>query len=175
MLLLKRSCVVLLLMSMAACNGGNSTPTAPSIAQVSGVWTGTVTQTSASGGECVGTLFAGSNGVSSPFTVSITQSGSSLNATASSQTTGQSCTYTGTAGSNTIALNVTTCTPVAFQIRCANNAVRDIYLVTRSVTGTLNGNMISGTTGETWNVFASGTTTNGLGVLVVNNGFSFSH
>jgi len=170
---------------LASACGGSSSPTAPSIAQVGGAWTGLVTQTSVSGGECVGVLFQSSNGASDRFTASITQDGSSLTASASSQTAGHSCVYTGTAGSSSVSLNATFCQPSSVRLQCANGALRDIYLVggmgetgspgvSRRITGTVSGNTLSGTIGETWNVFVSGASTNSLGVLVVNNSFTLS-
>jgi hypothetical protein len=83
---MKRLVLAVALAVFAAACGGNSTPTAPSIARVGGIWTGPVTQTSVSGGECGGLGFRQSNGVFDRFAASITQSGSSLTAIASSQT-----------------------------------------------------------------------------------------
>jgi hypothetical protein len=161
------------LLSMLAAACGSDSPTAPSIAQVSGVWTGRVTQSSAIGGECVGLYLATFNGASEAFTASITQTGSSLTATASSQG-GTSCAYTGTAGEDSVALNATTCQISILQIQCANGAQRDIQRISQSVTGRVNGNTMTGTVGESWNVYVRGGTTNSLGILVVNNTFTLN-
>jgi hypothetical protein len=171
-------CVILLAAITFACSGGSgggSSPAAPTptIAQAAGVWTGLVTQTGASGGpECLA-MFQLSNGGSDRYTVSITQNGSTLTATASSQTTGQSCTYSGTAGTTSISLNATSCSPQGYQVTCGG-ALRDVYLVTRSVTGTVSGSSMVGTTGETWNVYVRGATTNAIGAVVASNGFTLS-
>lgn len=170
-------------LALTACGGGDSnngtstptTPSAPTIAQVGGVWTGSVVQTSASGGDCVGPFFQQSNGASDRYTVTISQSGTFLTATASSQTSGSSCTYSGTAGSNTLALNFLDCqSGAAYRVTCAGGFQRDIYLRARSITGTVSGNVINGTTGETWNVYPVGTMSNPFGNLIVNDGFTFS-
>lgn len=42
----KRGCAVLLVIVASACGEGQSTPSAPSITQVNGVWMGTLTQRS---------------------------------------------------------------------------------------------------------------------------------
>lgn len=158
--------------ALLAVSCGSSTPTAPSVAQVGGVWTGPVTQTGATGGECLG-LFQLSTGASTPFTLAITQTASALTATASAQASGQSCSYTGTAGSNNLSLNATSCQPVGFQVTC-NFLARDVVLVSRSVTATVGGNTMTGTSGETWNVFPRGATTNALGSVIVNYTFTFT-
>ena len=160
-----------------SCGGGSSSPTAPAaptIANAAGVWVGNVTQTSAtsSTGECA-TLYQLSNGLSDRFTASITQSSTTLTATASSQTSGSSCAYSGTAGTNNITLNATSCTVNFMQGTC-NGFARDMYLAARSVTGTVSGNTMTGTVGETWNVFVRGTTANGIGIVTVTNSFSFT-
>src|ERR1051326_4622535 len=96
--------------------GSNSTTLTPSITQVGGVWIGSVTQISASGGpECLG-FFQLSNGGSDRYTVQVTQNGATLTATGSSQSTDSNCSYTGTAGATTIALNATSCNPAGYQV-----------------------------------------------------------
>ncbi len=63
----------------AACS---SSPTAPSIIQVGGLWAGSTRLANVTGGECVGTtLSALSLGTVQNYTVQITQTGASLSAT----------------------------------------------------------------------------------------------
>jgi hypothetical protein len=164
---------LLKLVAVAACLSacGGNTPTAPSIAQVSGVWIGLASQSSVSGGQCSDVFV---NGAESSYTLSITQTGSTLAATSSSQLTGIHCSYTGTAGSNTVALNATGCSASAYQVTC-NGTPRDTFLVGLNITATISGNAMIGTAGETWNVFPRGNTTNGLGALMVDLAFSFMH
>jgi hypothetical protein len=160
--------LVALAACLSACGGSTTTP---SVAQVGGVWAGLASQSSVSSGQC-SDFFV--NGAESSYTLSITQTGSTLAATSSSQLTGISCSYTGTAGSNTVTLNATSCSTSAYQVTC-NGAARDIFLVGLSVTATISGNAMIGTAGETWNVFPRGNTTNGLGMLGVDLAFSFMH
>ena len=115
-----------------SCGGGSSSPTAPSaptIAQVAGVYTGTSTLTSVSGGECVGTLFQSAVGAVSAFTAGVTQMGSTLSATVTSQTTGISCSYSGTAGSSAVTLNLTTCQIDTLVYECAGGVRRRVELI----------------------------------------------
>ena len=79
--MLRRALALLLLSGLSAC-GGSGNPAAPSgPAQVAGVWTGSLTATSITGGECVGALLQSVVGTSENFTASVQQSGSSLTAT----------------------------------------------------------------------------------------------
>ncbi|MCR4374172.1 MAG: hypothetical protein NUW22_04925 [Acidobacteria bacterium] len=173
--MMKRTIALLLVVFPAAlgCGGGGSpaAPT-PTISQVAGVWTGNVTQVSVTGGECLA-LFQQSNGGSDRYTLALTQTGATLAATAGSQNTGQSCTYTGTAGDGTISLNVATCEPGGYQATC-NGQQRDVILFARSVTATVNGSAMTGTVGESWNVFRRDERTNGLGIVTVNHTFTMT-
>jgi len=136
-----------------------------------------------------GLVYPQGNSEFGQFALSISQRGSSLTATTTtdtddalaapdgSRTTTQSCTYTGTATwSDTVALNATSCQPSGLQVQCANGVLRDIYLVTRSVTGTVitnpGGTTMNGTIVDSWNVFVHGTATNTLGVLAINYGLT---
>jgi hypothetical protein len=170
MRLLTLIAVVAVAACLSAC-GGNTAPTAPSIAQIGGVWTGLASQSSVSSGQC-SDFFV--NGAASSYTLSVTQTGSTLAATGSSQLTGIQCSYTGSAGSNTVTLNATSCSTSAYQVTC-NGAARDIFLAALSITATISGNAMIGTADETWNVFPRGNTTNGLGMLMVDLAFSFMH
>ena len=173
---------VLAALSLVALNcGGDSTsptsPTAPStptIAQVGGVWTGTATLTNVTGGECVGTVFQLLVGTSDALTAAVTQTGSTLTATVTSQSSGTSCSYSGTAGTTTMTLNLTTCqVSTIVGIQCDGGFVRDIELFAGSITGTVSGNTASGTQAETWNVFVGGTGI-GVGPLTLNSTFTMA-
>ena len=163
-----------LLGSLAAC-GGNSgsspiSPT-PSVVQVGGLWNASVTLTSATGGECVGALYASSIGGVTGYSLSISQTGSSLTATSTSRSDGSTIQYTGTAGRNTITLNATNGS--AFRligIRCSNGAIRDSAVQTLAVFATISGNSATGTYAQSSNVYTSGTTT-GVGTLALNASF----
>lgn len=173
---MKRLLLALLLVSVSACSGSDTpaAPSAPVIAQVAGVWTGVATLTSASGGECVGTIYQGLVGSRNNFTASISQAGSTLTATVTSQSDGTSCSYSGTAGSNTVSLNATSCqVSILTKIRCANGSVRDIQLFADAITASVNANTATGTEAETWNTFVSGTSS-GVGILILNASFTMS-
>lgn len=152
-------------MCVSACGGS---PTAPSIAQVAGVWSYTSTQTSISGGECVGQLLSSSIGSVDRGTFSVTQTGSSLTGTSRSASSGLSCMWTGTAGSSSMALSWSTCDAAVFTgIHCANGALRDMRLVASSISATVLGNTANGTGAETYNISVSGTSS-GVGALSSN-------
>lgn len=156
---------------LSACSG-KDTPTAPATAQVAGLWSGTITQTGATGGECLA-LFQLGNGGTAGITLAITQNGTALTGTATSSGSGGTCTFNGTAGSTNLSLNVTSCQPAGYSVTC-NGQLRDVYLAARSVTATISGNTLTGSAGDTWNVFARGTTTNGLGIVTVTNSLTLT-
>jgi hypothetical protein len=62
-------------------------------------------------------------------------------------------------GTDSIALNITSCQPAGAALHGSNGLDRDIFFVAGSETGTVSGNTITGTHGESWNVFVHGTTT----------------
>ena len=59
------------------------------------------------------------------------------------------------------------------QLTCSGNT-RDIYLASRTFTGTVNGDTIAGTTAEQWDVFARGDKNTNLGVIRTAGSFTFS-
>ncbi len=153
--------------------GGSSNPANPSVSNVNGTWTGTETVTSVTGGpECfveVSPIVS----LQDSLTAAIAQNNTSLASTITSNRTGQSCTYSGTAGANSMTLTGGTCTPNLVQLTCNGNA-RDVYLASRTFTGTVNGSTIAGTTAEQWDVFARGDKSNNLGVIRTSGNFQFS-
>ena len=85
---------------------------------------------------------------------------------------GATCNWQGTAGASSIALSWTSCEAVNISgIRCPNGTVRDIRLVSDSISGTVSGNSANGTGADSYNVFVSGTG-GGVGVLVDNYSFT---
>lgn len=155
----------LLLCVIAAAGCGGSSSASPSgVAQVGGVWGGTIQQTSASGGpECL-LVFLGSNGTSAQNTLQIDENGSALTATQSSLATGAACQLTGTSATSAITLTASACQPNMLTAVCTGNA-RDVYLVSRAITANINGNLLNGTQSDHWNVYASGDTTTVLGTV----------
>lgn len=148
---------------VSAC--GSDSPTAPSVTQIAGVWTGGETSTSIQGGECIGQALSANIGQRSPMTLAIQQSGSNLTATRTYTVNGSACTLTGTISGSSVVLNVQSCQIGGFTgATCANGSVRDVTLVSGAFTTTVSGNTMTGTYNETWNVFQAGTTT-GVGIM----------
>jgi len=117
-----------------------------------------LTVTSITGGECVGVVLQSAVGRSTKLTASVQQSGSSLTATVTDDGTGTSCSYSGSAGTTTISLNLQSC-PVdaGLGLRCSSGDLRDIQVVAGALTGTVSGRRITGTETSTWNTFVSRT------------------
>lgn len=152
-----------------ACGGS---PTGPSPVQVGGVWNFTSRITTVTGGECFATSLQGGVGATDVGTIQITQSGSSLSAVVTSNGTGTGCSYSGTAGGNSISLNASSCQASdTIGAVCPSGARRDIRLVASAFNGTITGSTASGTAAETYNVLTSPGGT-GVGTLVVNGTFT---
>ncbi len=152
---MQRVLVSLIVLLTVACGSSATSPTGTAASLPEGLWLGTVTQTTASGGpECLLT-FQSSNGVPVTYTLQINRTGSDLTATTVSAATNQTCDYTGTWSSPSISLTATACAPEAFQLTC-NGVARDVYRVSRTYAGTQNSNVLTGSTADTWNVFDAG-------------------
>jgi hypothetical protein len=143
----------------AAC-GSSSSPSSMLISQTGGTWTGPVTLTSAIG-------------VPDQFTLVITQTGTSLSATGSTQTAGQTCSYFGTAGDAKLALDSNICTPGGVRLTCGGN-LRDALLARRSITASVNGSVMTGTISESWSVFVAGTNFGVLGLIDLSSAFTLN-
>lgn len=172
---MKRTVAIIFAILTVAC--GSDTPTGPtgqSVVDVAGVWNYASTLNTVSGGDCVGAIYQTVVGTAARGTASITQSGANLTATTRSSSDGSSCQFSGTAGSNSIALGWQTCDAGRVSsIQCANGARRDIAMVTNSVNATMSGSSGTGTQAISYNVFNAGTTT-GVGVLVLNASFTMT-
>jgi len=161
---------LLVLSGLLACGGGSSPAAPAAFAQVDGLWTGTATNTTVTGGECVGTLLRGAT-ASPRVTFTIQQTGSSLTAKVTNTLYAPVCTYSGSAGTTTISLNLQSCQEGKLtNIKCANGDLRDMELVGDAFTGTVDASGIGGTEEQRWNTFVSGTTT-ATGPLVINSAF----
>jgi hypothetical protein len=159
------SCALLLL-TIGALACGDDSPTSPSVVQVAGTWNGTATSRAWSGGECVGATLQAGGPLAQPFSLAITQSGSSLTATTTSPATGN-CSYAGTAASSSITLNLTSCAISVFpNFPCSNGAVRDLRLVGLSTALNISGNNASGTSTYTYDVFIAGSAAR-VGTVVI--------
>jgi hypothetical protein len=167
---MKRITVLALAILMSAC--GSDAPTAPSVVQVAGTWTGTLTQVSATGDQECLARFQQTNGASDRYTMSITQSGIEVDGTATSQATGLTCDYKGIAHTTTVELATKVCRPIGVPATC-NLLPRDVVVVGHILTGTVSGNTIQGTTQQSWTVFPRGAS-NVIGAITVNNTFTFT-
>jgi hypothetical protein len=170
----RRIVIALNLLFLVGCSGSDSpTKPTPTTAQVAGVWSVTETVTSVNGGECFAAIFQSTVGSASRGTMQVSQSGASLTATFTSDSTGGSCSYQGTAGSSSIALNLVSCTASdAIGATCPNStARRDVRLQTGGINATVNGNTATGTSAETYNVLVSGT---GTAVATLTSNASFT-
>jgi hypothetical protein len=100
--------------------------------------------------------------------VQISQTGASLTARATDDATGGSCDYVGTAGANTFALNVSSCTASdILGATCPNGTRRDLKLQTSGYNATLSGNgRATGNGAQTYNIFVAGTST-GVGTVSI--------
>jgi len=148
--------------------GGGGGPTAPSVANIAGLWNGTATIGDASGCGCVSTTYNNlARGSQLAYTDQITQNGSSITGRTTHNDTGLWCDYTGTVSSSSWSRNATQCNVTYIAgFRCSNGNWRDLSLVALTDQGTVSGNVMTGDTAETWNCFNSSTGA-GVGVLTL--------
>ena len=124
------------------------------------------------GGECVETLFRSLLGQSLPLNVIVTHTDSSLTATVTPQDNRPfSCSYSGTAGSTSLTLNLTGCeAETVANVQCAGGVLRDRRLNASSITGTVSGNRVSGTLADSWHISVAGSA-EGVGTLILDSTF----
>lgn len=172
---MRHTLIVVLVCLLPACSDSPTSPSpppAPTVVQVGGVWSYSATLNSVSGGECVGELQQSAVGGVERGSLQITQTGSALTATSTSDVSGATCNFTGTAGAGSLALNGSFCSLGSLTgIRCSNGSVRDMRIQTLGINATVSGSSANGTRAETWNVFTGGTT-NGVGTLTMNGSFT---
>ena len=177
---MKRFTILLIAVLMCSCGGGSSPtgPTGQKVADVAGVWTGTVMVTNISGGECVGVTAQalGVIGASQTYTLQIDQTGANLTAIATSTATGNSTNFSGTAGATSFVLNATFSTNAfTYGYLCTNGLRRDTQLTAASINANISGNAGSGTYAESTNVYLPGTQSGvSGGIMTTNAGFSMT-
>lgn len=149
-------------------------PTTPSLAvsHLDGVWSGPLTLTSVSGGECTGAVAPSVFGPSDQGTLSMVQDGTSVTGRLTAQRTGLSCAFNGTATINTLSGDATSCNTTGLIVQCANGQARELRLVGSSVSGGTSGGTITASVGTTFNVFTVQSPQVGVGSLVVNQAFT---
>lgn len=163
-------------LALASVACGSDSPTAPTPpAQLAGVWRGTLTETSVTGGECLGPLFLAGVGASAPVSVAFTQSGGNVSAIATLTNTGGNYTYTGSVGQSALTMNGSTCSicNVVGAACPGSTARRDLKIQTFALNGTVTGNTLTGTDSETYNVVPAGGTTP-VGALTFNYSFTLT-
>jgi hypothetical protein len=151
-------CLAFLLMGLlpAACGGGGTSTSPTQAAQVGGSWNLTEILTSATGGDCVGTLLQQAVGSSFLADLQLGQTGADVNALYNDGDT--VCTMSGTAASESFTLNASNCQVSDVAVRCANGQTREVRYGSFRVTGTVvSGTRLTGVETQTWNV----TTTTG--------------
>ena len=166
------ACLWLCAITFSGC--GSSSPTTPSIPQLSGVWLGEQTLTSFTGGECLAPVFQDLLGFPSQFHATLTQSGNRVTATLDIDRTGSVCTYAGAIAGNTLVLTATSCAGTKVQaLRCSNGAVRDLLPASEILHATVSADSIAGSAVENDNVVVSGTS-NRAGTFAGNSTFTLS-
>jgi hypothetical protein len=166
--------LVLALSCVSACAGDS--PSGPSIgqtAQVAGLWRGTATTSSVSGGECFASLLQSAVGGSGAISMTLTQNGSTVSATLPGSDSTTNYTYSGTVASSTLTLSGTCTGCDAIGVQCPSGALRDLKLQSSNITATVNGSTLAGSEVETYNVLVSGTTTS-VGTLSITDTFSLT-
>jgi hypothetical protein len=168
-----RRLVLILAFVSVACGSSSLSPTGDAAQQPAGTWIGTISQTTASGSTTECLLAFQTITTSGPDTISltITQNGTALTATAVSASSGQVCAFTGGSSGNNINLTATACNPQAVQFTC-NGLARDVYLTSRTYAGIQNTNVMTGSGADTWNVFNAGDTVTVLNVVKTTSTFT---
>lgn len=145
-----------LVVTTAACGGDSGNPTSPSaprIPDVSGIWRGTSTLTSATGGECIGNAFRQAIGLVVSQSMTVTQTGSRLTVVATTPQTGTSSTLTGAVDSNgRIELVWESSTLETGLFQCPNGAVRRVTTFAGTASLDVSGNRVTGTSANSSNV-----------------------
>jgi len=151
-----------------------SAPTAASlfIPNVEGVWSGPMTLMRTSGGECTAGVVSSFLPVSDRGTISMTQNGTALLATMTTESTGLACSYTGSATVTSLAMNAVSCDRTGLIVACLNGEARELRLVGSSVTAIWNGDRVSGAVSSTYNVITVTVPQIGVGSLIANHDFS---
>jgi hypothetical protein len=153
---------------------GCSSPSAPSVMQVSGAWVANSTLAAVSGGECVGSTLQTAIGSRDVFTTALQQHGTALDATVASPGNGTSCAYSGTVVSNAVALTMTSCQADRITgVLCTDGARRDLHLRTGTIAVDVGSrSTASGTDTSTWDVLAPGTSLS-VGTLTLTARFTW--
>ena len=142
------SVLVLIALGCGGSSGGSTSPTAPTIAEMAGNWTGTYAAESASGCGCVANLLQTIVGVRVPFSMQISQNGATFEGRLTDEE-GVWCDLEGTVSSGTFSASFTTCSePDPGEVECPNGSRRNLVWGHTTVEGTVIGNQMTGTVFE---------------------------
>ena len=169
---------VMIVIAMAALGCQDSRPAVPTAASlfipgVQGVWSGPMTLTATSGGECAAGVIPSFLPTNDQGTVTLAQTDDALTATLTMESTGLACRYSGTTSGLSLSMNATSCDRTGLVISCIDGQARQLKLVGSSVTATWDGNQLTGRAVSTYNVFTPpGTDELGVGSLVASHNFT---
>jgi hypothetical protein len=144
---------------------GPTSPTVPTTSPFAvafaGLYSGTTTLASVSGGECVGADYSAQIASSAPDvgTVTITQERSDVRAIVRSASTGLTCRYEGNASLATFALTATSCDTETILVGCSTGQARVLELVGSTMTANTIGTTTEGVVATYYNVFSDSTET----------------
>ena len=145
----------------------------PSVVSVAGTWSGSVTLTGATGGECVGPGFTEAVGSSARLDrLPISQTGDNVAFNLPLLFSSTDCAYTGTAMAGGVSLAAVNCGSFLSR-RCegysgipGDNRERDVSFISATFSGPVVGNALTATAIEMWNITLPGTQTS-VGVLTL--------
>lgn len=170
-----RTAMMVLALTAAGCQDSRpEIPNAPSLffPSIQGVWIGPMTLVGTSGGECVGAVVPSFLPTNDLGTVTVTQSGTEVQATLTMEASGLACKYTGTNTGANVALNAVSCDRTGLLVQCVG-ATRELQLVGSSVVGSWNNDQLTGVTTSTYNVFTPPQGTQlGVGALIATHTFT---
>ena len=148
--------LVLTALGCGGSGGGSTSPTAPSLNELAGNWTGTYAVESASGCGCVANLLQTIVGVRAPLSMEISQNGAAFEGRLTDEE-GVWCGIEGTVGAGTFSASFTTCSePDPGEVECPNGTRRYLAWGTTTVEGTVIGNQVTGTIFEEDECYHSG-------------------
>ena len=161
-----------LLPMLSACG---SSPSSPSPEDFAGIWQGTRTLSSASPStHALAQLLNSDIGASNAVTVTIANSGEALTITITDNDSGLQDRYSGVSDGDTFTASVTYSDVAALiGVLCPGDVVLDVAFNAGTMTGTLDGGTITGTIGETYQCYLTGTSTS-AGIVTANGTFSIS-
>ena len=163
----------LVVLLVSGCGGGGGDgggavgPTAPTIADVSGSWSGSYTLESATGCGCIGATTQLLIGLAVTSSTEISQNGTAIQGTWKSPWTAELCDFEGTVGSESLNAEATGCVLEEYlDMECPNGSRRDLHWSSSTLQATALGNDMNGTLMESWDC-SDGRTGEPKGTLIL--------